>query len=646
MNEAPRVHRLTMFKHGIAHIERAGPGKGSFELSFERDAMNDVLKSLAVWVKEGDARVGAVSFDSPEDPEDELRERGLLFEKGAALRELVYALRGRRVGIATGADEVTGEVIGIESTYDREARHVQSLVLRGEDGTVTLVDAQRVQRVSLLEETSRADLDLLVDKSRAASDRDRRRVRVALSGESPDVRIAYVVPAPTWRVSYRLVAEEDAVHVMAWGIVHNPTDEDLEDIELVLTTGQPVSFVIALYEPRHVERAVVEESERAVAAPKQYQAARPPPAPMAAPRMAAAPMGQPAALDMADEGYVLEQYRGPAPVQETAEAQERGELFEYRVRTKVTLPRGGSAMVPLVSARVPSKKERIWRTGQGPAPDIVLRFENETGAVLEEGPAVIYEDGGYAGEAMVPYSARGAEVRLGFARDLAVRCRKEQKSEVFLAGIRLADRAAIESHERRVRHTLSAESDHDEPVEIAFEIPRPHDHEIAPDGPQPAETTAGYWRFRLEVPPHASAELVVVERWRTSHRVEVEALTDHRLKNWIEGRFLDDATMEEVQAVAASWEKAKRIDEEVKVLETRRRGIGESQSRLMEQLRVLAQGGEEGALRTRHVRKLEDLQKQTEQLEAQIAARVDEAEKLRNEARAALSELGSSAGAQ
>ena len=50
--------------------------------------------------------------------------------------------------------------------------------------------------------------------------------------------------------------------------------------------------------------------------------------------------------------------------------------------------------------------------------------KDTTGAVLEEGPAVLYDGGVYSGEAMVPYTARGAGVKLGYAKDLATRCRR------------------------------------------------------------------------------------------------------------------------------------------------------------------------------------------------------------------------------
>ena len=95
MKTGPTVTRMVMFKHGVAYLERGGPAEGSFELSFKRDEMNDVLKSLAVWVARGEARVGAVAFEAPEDPEAALSERKLALAPGAALEGLLAAVRGR-----------------------------------------------------------------------------------------------------------------------------------------------------------------------------------------------------------------------------------------------------------------------------------------------------------------------------------------------------------------------------------------------------------------------------------------------------------------------------------------------------------------------------------------------------------------------
>lgn len=46
-------------------------------------------------------------------------------------------------------------------------------------------------------------------------------------------------------------------------------------------------------------------------------------------------------------------------------------------------------MVPLAPKRVPAERRRIWRDGAGANPDLVIGFTNDTGLVLEEGPAVV-----------------------------------------------------------------------------------------------------------------------------------------------------------------------------------------------------------------------------------------------------------------
>src|SRR4051794_23444248 len=103
MTMGPRVCRMVMFKHGVAYIERGGSADTSFELSFRRDEMNDVLKSLAVWVPRGDARVERVSFEAPEDAREALAARGLSLVEGEALSGVLRALRGRKVRVTLGS---------------------------------------------------------------------------------------------------------------------------------------------------------------------------------------------------------------------------------------------------------------------------------------------------------------------------------------------------------------------------------------------------------------------------------------------------------------------------------------------------------------------------------------------------------------
>jgi hypothetical protein len=618
----PTVRRMVMFKHGVAYLERSGPADGPFELSFDKDEMNDVLKSLAAWVEKGDARVTSIAFEKPEDPEEVLARRRLVLEPTSSLLGLFAAFRGRRVRAELASGDVEGEVIGFEDVpVDRGATD-RRVVLRAAPEKIVLFPLREVRSVSLLEGPSRADLELLVDRTRAATAGDNRIVKVGLVGKAEDLRVAYVVPAPVWRVTYRFARTGDSTVLLAWGIVHNPADEDLDDVELTLTTGQPVSFVIDLYHPKRVHRVEVEESSRALSAPPtQYGAAMPmggagmagfgppPGAPMAAP--APAP-----AVRMAKMGdaFGATMDRGEPPAAHV----ERGELFEYRVAQKVSIKRGGSAMVPLLVSEIAAKKERIWRQGSPPAPDLVLTFPNETGAVLEEGAATIYDDNVYAGEAMVPYRVRGAEVKLAFAKDLAVRCKRDAVTNRIVSRLALGKQALVEEVRWEEKATLAAENDHAEAIEVIFETPKIHGRSFAEGSPTPFESTSAHHRLRANVEARGRVVVTVTETWLEHRRIEYESIQPGNLEWWLKERLLDGSTHAALAPITAHWDRAREIDRRLADLERERGATYERQRQLSQQLGVLKEGGPEGELRLRYARELAASQDEVNRIEAEM----------------------------
>lgn len=627
MSTRPKVTRLVLFKHGVAYLERQGPADGEFELSFRRGDMNDILKSLAVGVASGDATVGAVAYEAPADADEELARRNLRLEPGAALPGLLDAVRGRTVEVTVGGQSHRGEVIGIDEVDTGSTGQRRSLVLRTEGGVIALVDLADVRSLSLIEAPSRDDLEYLIERSRAATSGDSRTVRVHVSGSAEDVRVSYIVPAPIWRVSYRLVCEGDSITLLAMGIVHNPVDEDLDDVELTLTTGQPVSFDIDLYHVKLAHRATVEESERAGAPPTAYETAygsvdddlmgAPPmggyggAAPVPARRMAA-PAGR-AATVMADSFG--------ADLAGATVGGDRGEHFEYRVSAPISLKRGMAAMVPLLVSRLDSaRRERIWRDGTPPAPDIVLTFDNTTAAVLEEGPAVVYDDGSYAGEAMMPFTTRGGDVMLAFAKDLALTCSRSTSVSMVSNRVTLGDEAVIEELRRDQTHTLRAENAGDEAVDVVFELPKVQDTTLrAGDGfAAPFDETASYRRFRLEVPAHGVAEAPVGESRVLLQTVRYANLSVEQLSRWLQKRLLDEATFAELSGVLQRWDAARRMETHAAKLEAERAEAFAEQARITEQLNVLRDAGPEGAVRQRNVSQLVAWQDRAAALDTEI----------------------------
>ena len=613
----PKVRRMVMFKHGVAYIERAGEADGPFELAFKRDEMNDVLKSLALWVADGDAKVGAVAFEKPEDPEEALIRRKLNFPAGGTLYALLASMRGRRVAVLADGARLEGEVVGMEQAPDHDGGERRTLLLR-EGGGVGIVDIARITKVDLLEESARADLAYFVDRSRAASTGENRMVRVDVLGTCKDLRVSYVVPAPAWRVSYRIAREGDTTSLMAWGIVHNPVEEDLDDLALVLTTGQPVSFVIDLYNPKSVTRAVVEEESRAAATPTRFERARPPPPPQMAmggfgppPAPAAAPrpmMAAPMMMTADDDGESTSAGSMMGFSDDASSFGDKGELFEYRVGPRISLKRGGSAMVPLLAVKIDANKERIWRKGKPPAPDLVLSFKNTSAAVLEEGAAVIYDGDVYAGESMLPYSGRGTEVKLSFAKDLAVRCKHVEKNTYATSQLHLQRDCLRLDSRSEWHHTFSAENDHEEPIDVIFELPVSHGRKLVATSATPFETTSSFMRFKTKVPAGGHATVLVEEYEISYSRSEYASLDHTQIDGWLEARLLEVThaiAMKEALGLFGEW---RRLDRAKQNVANERQTLYEKQRRINEQLAVLKDGGPEAQLRARYVKELEAAQ--------------------------------------
>jgi hypothetical protein len=319
--------------------------------------------------------------------------------------------------------------------------------------------------------------------------------------------------------------------------------------------------------------------------------------------------------------------------------EDRGELFEYKVAAPVSLKRGGSAMVPLVASRLGSQKERIWRVGQPGSPDLVVTFKNTSGAVLEEGPAVIYDDNVYAGEAMVPYSARGSEVKLAYAKDLAVRCRHDSTYRTITSALRVGESAMIEEVRTERVHTFRADSDHGEDARVVFELGKSAGHTFGDSGAKPFESTASFHRFEATVPPHSFKTVEATEIWVERRKVAFTNVNAFKLNEWMQDRLLDRGTYDALAHVLRLWQDATEYERTRGRVEAMQREAYGKQTKLAEQLKVLKDTGPEGTLRLRYVKELEAEQDKVNNCEAEMARLQSEALRARENASAALHAL-------
>ncbi len=633
------VTRMTLYKHGVGYFERRGPVSGdALVLTFHEEQMNDLLKSLTV-IDYGEGHVLGIDYPTPKSREERLAGNSIRLRPEYSLRDLLASVRGRSVTLLLDQEERhEGRLLGLDEQPAEEPLATALVSLLEEEGDgVRSFPLGRVQGLELRDEKAASDLRFFLDTAMAQE--DYRDVTVRLSPGEHDVAVSYVAPAPTWRVSYRLVApeqhgsapEDDAspaeVLLLGWGIFDNTLEEELENIQLTLVAGMPISFIYDLYTPVTPERPEVAEEERVAPGPIAFGAAlekaamseaAPPPPSARSRMMAAAPM---AYADMRAE------MRDAAPVDTVGE--DLGERFEYRIRTPVSVGRGQSAMAPIIAADLRGRPELLYNGSQMPGhPVATLRLRNETGLTLERGPVTVVVGDSYAGEAILPYTAEGGELFVPYAVELNVQVREENERRNQLHAVHIEGAYLIvELWDIMLRdYYLVNNTGEDETVLV--EHPRHGRYELF-DSPEPVETTAEQVRFSVTVQPKQETRLRVQQRHLISRREELQRQSYAQLGRYLRDGLLDRQAHDKLVALLRLWEQIGDVQKRLEELNKQREKLFRSQEQIRQNLQALGTSGREGALRNDYVNRLQASEQeiegvaQKEQEERELLARLE-----------------------
>lgn len=634
------IRQLTLYKHGVAFVQRQAPYSGeSIDLVLRADEVNDALKSLLV-IDRGDGQVRGVHYATPADA-SRLQSSPITLSPDHSLLDLLRSLRGWLVklvvGTATEREELSGRLLGIDIT-DPGQSILQSpapilvSMLDEEAGTVRMVELGQVQAVTLLESRTQQDLDFFLQTSR--SDAAHRAVTIRLSPGEHDLQVSYLVPSPTWRVSYRLVAEATPAEqgasrggtllLQGWGLFDNPFEEDLQDVAVTLTAGQPISFLYDLAASRIPQRPVVQDTARIAAAPVEFDLAAEsvaePPASFGAgfaavPKMAMRSLAAPAPQRMR-AASIAELAQQPA----AATGSEAGELFQYEVVAPVSVQRGESALVPILSARLPYERELLFNEAKLPGhPVAALRFTNASGLVLERGPVTVVEDGNYRGEAILPFSRDGSGMYLAYAVELGIKVSLQRDTSYETAGLRIEGsllhikQATVNRARYRLENTLPSEQvvTVEHPIWQTAELIRT----LAP-----AARTADMYRWNVPCPARVATTFDVVERcydWEVSEVLDMQYA---RLEEFLRASWLDAGTLQRIRSLLEQRSAIARNETEMARLRNERETIFRREEQLRANMAALGTGGEEGTLRRQIVMQLQSSEDRIGAIDARLDA--------------------------
>ena len=640
MSELP-VQQMILYKHGVGFYVRQGDVSGDqIALTFRKDEINDVLKSLAVIDRAGGQVLG-IYYQTPMDREARLASSSIILSDTASLRDLLRDLRGRSVRLdfetTPGTIEtVSGRLIGQDERTTEESDETRVGVL-ADSGEVRVFRFDMLRALRIKDQQSQQDLGFFLDTS--MSEDDRRVVNIRLSEGDHDVVVYYVAPSPTWRVSYRLVAEWDAdgstgkALLQGWGLFDNRLEEDLDQVQVTLVAGQPISFIYELYASHIPQRPKVEDKSRIAPGPIQFEAERfasPPPMPSPAPKRAAFRMMQDAVPDAA-----LSMDDTAASTLIATESQQRGEVFEYKVNTPVSVRRGESALVPIIGSEIRYERELLYNKSKlADHPVAALHFENNTGLTLENGPVTVVEDGDYKGEAVIPFTGDKNPVYIPYAVELGIVITETPSSSIETRGI-IIDNGLLVFEEYQLWHMVyHIENKTDRERTVTLEAATNPRAELF-DTPTPDVETPSLRRWRVPVAAGSRTSFTFQERAPRRRTEQISKLKYRQLQNYLQNRWLDQDTFNSLSDILVQFALIEQTKKQQNKLTADRKTIYEQQEQIRANLAALQPTGDEAALRNRLLKKLEYAQDRLDTIDVEL----DDAQKTLQETEATVEKL-------
>ncbi len=314
-----------------------------------------------------------------------------------------------------------------------------------------------------------------------------------------------------------------------------------------------------------------------------------------------------------------------ARAESAAQAQELGDLFEYKLKDLITIPKSRSALVPIVQSSITAEKVSIWNEQAGlPRPKRALWLTNSSGLTLDGGSLSVLEDETFAGEGIFD-PIRPAEKRLiSYAADLALNPSSKQSSEQQrVSEVRISHGVMTHVSETREKKTYTFRNEDGSPRTVIVEHPVRPGYTLRSEQ-QPAETTAGWIRFRLQVAPKQTASLVVDEARPIQTTYQISNITDDQVAVFIREKSIDKTVEAALRRIVEQKNVIADLDAKKQDREDQMEKIFDDQQRLRENMKALKGSAEEKALLQRYTQqlneqenRLEMLRKESQQLEAQ-----------------------------
>ncbi len=644
------LSKIVLYSSGVGYFQHDGTvhNRTQLDLRLHTNQINDMLKSLVVQ-DFGGGRVSTVTYGSRDPVTKTLGSFGINLNGNPTLGQILTQIRGEPVEV-TAPNPIVGTLLGVEKKTESIGEGAQHRIVEQEYVTLLTEDGIRalplanVQRIKLTNPALNAELHQALAALATNHDAQKKTVSITFDGTgSRQARIAYLTETPVWKTTYRLVLDEGkAPYLQGWAIVENQTPQDWRNVTLSLVSGRPISFTMDLYQPLYNPRPVIQPELYANLRPQTYGDAMDELKPMASAPPARSEMKKERLFGKMTPGFAAGRANAPAEsaadmgmgsleegVAPMAMAEDKGELFEYRIDQPVTLANHTSALLPIIGQTLQGQKVSLYNQSvNAKHPLNGYRLKNTSSLHLMQGPITLFDSGTYAGDARIEDLPPGQDRLISYALDLKTEVEptlqggtQELATVSLKKGTMLVSRRVVEDRTYLVKNRDAKAKT------VLIEQPYRADWKLA-EPKEPTERTRDMYRFSVSVDPGESATLRVKETLPIQESILLMDSGIDQIVYYQQAKEVSPKVKEALQRVVQLRGKLDDARAQRTRLDQRTAEITAEHGRIRENMQRLQQNSD---LYNRYVKKLDQQETELEKLRKEIESLKNTEEEHRRE---------------
>jgi hypothetical protein len=272
-----------------------------------------------------------------------------------------------------------------------------------------------------------------------------------------------------------------------------------------------------------------------------------------------------------------------------AQAGETGEVFEYTIKTPVSIARQHSAMLPILSSAIEGRRVSIYNRADGiEHPMRGVEVKNNTGLQLMPGPISVFDGAAYAGDAQIGHITTDDKRLLAYAVDLDVQAVVKEDGSSEVRTIKIVH-GSIEQTSKQVNRIAYAFANKDakRARTIVVEQPKIGRWDLV-EPKKPAEETQALYRFEVSLKPSESGKIDVAQEHTDLSRFEVTNYDLGTLINYSTNGKASKAVVEAVKKAADMQAAIAATQQRMGLLDQEKQGIDQDQGRIRQNMSAIS----------------------------------------------------------